>query len=114
MKIPEWLKKAVAKFYLRYQRGNNLANFLRDMFIIIAGGIIIFEYINKNYNFYITPIWIWLLLSAVGVIIILYFIGCLDEKYGFWKVEARYSTEIINPYFKEMMDKIDRIEKKLK
>lgn len=43
-----------------------------------------------------------------------YFIGWFDEKVGFWKIEADYSSREINPYNAEVLDRIKEIERCVK
>ena len=40
-------------------------------------------------------------------------LGFLDEKIGFWKQEAIYGTETINPSMKKLIDQMDEVHKHL-
>ena len=42
-----------------------------------------------------------------------YLIGYLDERWGFWKLQAKYSSQELNPFMKELDKKINEINYKI-
>lgn len=97
----------IARFYLRYNRGNSLFNFVKDV-IMVLGMLSMIVIVVKEYLGMDVPVWIIFIMPFLPIF--LYALGWLDEKYGFWKIEAVYATEEINPYFKEMSDNIKEIK----
>lgn len=103
------LIRNTAKFYLRYNRGSNLTNFIITALknIVYLGGM---GYLLNEW-FGITLDKSLILGLTIAYIIGCYIIGLLDEKFGFWKVENHYSFNELNPFFSELMEKVDKIEK---
>ena len=112
-----WAKK-LAKFNLRYGRGNGHMSWFYNALKLTAYYTILkipLEYMinkwigqgmfNKEWNF-ILP-YEWGFIGALIYFIVCYFIGWLDEKVGFWKQEAAYSVEELNPPFKKAFDQIE-------
>lgn len=50
--------------------------------------------------------------SCVSILVGIYLIGWLDERYGIWKEENLYSTVELNPFFKELDRRIRKIEER--
>ena len=103
--------EALARYRLRSTRGNSLLNMVQGvvMAMFYAGGMIFF--LKELTGIEIPP---KLIPPAVIFIHITnYFIGWLDFKVGFWKIEADMTDREINTYQQEMMAKIDKINDKL-
>jgi len=100
------LRQHIAKTLLRYQRGNTLANIPMDMIKLGAYiGMIKLTISSGNGNsFY----------YAIIMVLLFYFSGRLDERFGFWKYQNEYSSEELNPFFKRLKEQMDRIEESLK
>lgn len=80
---------------------------------IVNSGMILFLVLSKLQDYgmkiYITA---WFIPIYFAVIILMIFFGYLEDKAGFHREEARAET-MRNPYFKEIIERLDRIEKKL-
>ena len=111
------LKREIAEFIaihkLRYGRGSELLGIGETTFkriIYLGAGWLLF----KEWFGWEIPKWIAIGIG-IGYIILCDYIGGLDLRIGFWKIENRISSKIINPYFeekfKEVCDKIDKIDK---
>jgi len=53
-------------------------------------------------------------LIAVGIIIILFTVGTIDEFYGVWKAEQTYANRELNPFFANMSEGIKNLQKEVK
>lgn len=81
---------------------------------VVNSGMILFLFlsqlekygININIKQWIIPIF------AITLILLLIF-GYLEDRLGFYQEEARAQAKR-NPYFKEINDRLERIENKLK
>ncbi|MBT3405550.1 hypothetical protein HN419_00095 [Candidatus Woesearchaeota archaeon] len=80
---------------------------------LLNSGMILFLMLSKlqeyGLNVHITK---WFFPIFVISIAILSLLGYADYKFGFHKEEARVSGSR-NPYFKEIIERLDRVEKKL-
>ena len=108
--------QVLAKFYLRYGRGNGLINPLLDVFQFGTLGILLIDKMNevlflRYFNFSI-PIYIVAICIPV-FILTLYFLGLYDEKLGFWKFQNSYNAKELTPFWDEMSQKLERIDKKI-
>jgi len=103
----------LAKFYLRYNRGSGLISFFTSMIHdLVYYGILM----DLAYRYLHITIPAWIIVPLVlGAIIVYYFLGLVDEKVGFWKIQNDYSYKELTPFFeerfKEINDKIDNIKK---
>jgi len=114
----------LAKFMVRYERGGMLIGFItrrlddfKNAFItlsVIAGWIyILFGVEIRDLK------WLMIALGIFGFVVIIikwiasYLIGLWDEKKGFWKIQNRYNTETLNPFFMEMSEDIKKIKEKI-
>lgn len=81
---------------------------------IANSGMILFLVLSKlqeyGVSIYIT---MWFIPLYIVVIILLMFLGYLEDKAGFFREEQRLSS-LRNPYLVEISRKLDRIEKELK
>lgn len=105
------IAECLAKFYLRNERGNSLIHFFTAIahdFIMVALGM---DLVYRYLHFYI-PYWL-IIIVVLSIPIIQYLIGYIDERIGFWKFQNRYRTKELNPFLKEMGERMRRIEEKL-
>ena len=81
---------------------------------ILNSGMILFLLLSKlqDYGFQI-HITKWFFPIFVLSIILMIFVGYLDHRLGFHREEARMSSAR-NPYFEEIVERLDKIERKLK
>src|SRR3989344_4940943 len=98
----------LAKANVRYGRGKGHLSFIIETFklFVFYGGFVL---IIENWLHISIPQWFGIPL-VIGYFISCYLVGWLDQVVGFWKTEAAYSAEELNPFFKEMSEKLDRIE----
>lgn len=115
----------LAKFVLRMQRGAGHISFItsklnnfQQAFILLTA---VAGWIYFMFGVEIKSIrWIIIVLTIVAVILIIikwiasYYLGRWDERHGFWKIQNRYITEELDPYHKEMGERLKRIEKQTK
>ena len=81
---------------------------------IVNSGMILFLVLAKLQDYgikiYISA---WFIPIYIGIIFLMVFFGYLEDRAGFYREEAREAAKR-NPYFKEILERLDRIEKKLK
>ena len=81
---------------------------------IINAGMILFLVLSKlqdyGYNVYITKYFFPIFALTI---ILMIFLGYLDELLGGHREEARERAEM-NPYYKEIVERLERIEGKIK
>ncbi len=81
---------------------------------IINSGMILFLVLSKLQDYgmeiYITA---WFIPIYLGIIFLMIFFGYLEDRAGFYREEVREAAKR-NPYFKEILERLDKIEKKLK
>ena len=78
---------------------------------IANSGMILFLVLSRLQEYgikiYITA---WFIPIYFGVILLMIFLGYLEDKAGMYREESRASASR-NPYFKEIIDRLERIEK---
>ena len=80
---------------------------------IINSGMILFLVLSRLQDYGIMiHITAWFIPIYLEVIFLMIFFGYLEDKAGFYREEAKAAAEK-NPYFREIIDRLDRIEKKL-
>jgi hypothetical protein len=81
---------------------------------IANSGMILFLVLSKLQDYgikiYITA---WFIPIYLGVIILMILFGYLEDKAGIYREESRAQSSR-NPYFKDIIDKLDSIEKDIK
>ena len=81
---------------------------------IANSGMILFLVLSKLQDYgmqiYITA---WFIPIYLGVILIMIFLGYLEDKVGMYREESRASASR-NPYFKEIIERLEKIEKDIK
>ena len=105
------LARKLARFNVRYQRGGGHLNTVVNAFkmFVYYGG---FAYILKDWFGIDVP-------KEIGIIVVVvyislcYLLGLLDEKVGFWRQEAAYNTQELNPPMRKLLDQVDDIHKHL-
>ena len=55
----------------------------------------------------------WFTPIYIGIVVLMVFFGYLEDKAGFYREEVK-ETAKRNPYFKEIVERLDKIEKQLK
>jgi len=58
------------------------------------------------------PYWIIAFLVFLAIAVY-YFLGYIDEKVGFWKIQNSLNAKELTPFFEELDKKIDKIAKQL-
>lgn len=106
------IAESLAKFYLRYGRGSSLISFLPSMIKDVVYWGLLFGFAEKWFNWHIPHQVIYYLVP--GAIVAYYFLGYLDQRFGFWKFQEEYNTRHINPFFKKMEEEIRDIKESLK
>ena len=80
---------------------------------IINSGMILFLVLSKLQDYgvkiYITA---WFIPIYLAVVFLMILFGYLEDRAGFYREEARESAER-NPYFKEIVGRLDKIERDL-
>ena len=81
---------------------------------MINSAMIIFLVLAKlqdyGYKIYITA---WIVPIFLGFFLLMILFGYIEDKTGFYREESHAAAKR-NPFFKEIIDRLDRIEKKLK
>ena len=105
------IAKKLAWFFLRHDRGLGLLSFIerfvKNTIYLMGGGFFMVNLIGIKFNIILAPI------IALSYSIICYFVGWLDYKIGFWKIQNEIGSNELNPFFKQMDKKIDDIIDKL-
>ena len=110
------IAKAFAITKLRLDRGNSLKSYIinpiRNLLTIALGGGLGWQVFVKEKDFGLLTI-----MTFVGILIIGadkftdWLVGKFDQKKGFWKIEQEYNNTELNPFFKDMGNKVDEILK---
>lgn len=102
----------LAKFNLRYGRGNGHLSF-----IINTGKLIVYygaaSYIVKDWFGFTLPKEVGIF-GVLAYVVICYIVGVIDERVGFWRKEVAYATEELNPVIKEILDGVRELRKQHK
>ena len=81
---------------------------------IINSGMILFLVLAKLQDYgvkiYISA---WFIPIYIGIIFLMILFGYLEDRAGFYREEAKAAAKR-NPYFEEIVKRLDKIEKKLK
>lgn len=81
---------------------------------IINAGMILFLVLAKFQDYgihiYITK---WIIPIYLVVMVAMVFVGYFEDKLGFFKEEIKENTKR-NPQMQEILERLDRIEKKIK
>lgn len=105
------IAELLAKHRLRISRGDGLLSFVEKfiklMFYFSGGQFFAQELLGMEIPNWVAPV------LATSYIISIYFVGLLDEKYGFWKYENARNTKQLNPFFEKMELQIDGIAEKV-
>ena len=80
---------------------------------IINSGMILFLVLSKLQDYgveiYITA---WFIPIYIGVVFLMILFGYLEDKAGFHREELKAET-MRNPYFSDIIQRLDKIEKKI-
>lgn len=109
------LKRGAAKYFIRSGRGGGLMNQITDLPRDFLQGTVYILAINGVFD---TGIGVDASAQIIfGFVIVKkageYILGFIDEHIGFWKYENDYTSREINPYNKEMLNRVKNIEKML-
>jgi hypothetical protein len=111
----EDLIKALMIFRIRFSRGQMWLYMGKDIIMLVVGMYVINEMLLKaGIELPQTLLLPMSVLAGVCYLAACYVVGLLDETYGTWKAESHYSTEELNPYMKQMMEKVDCIMDSMK
>jgi len=81
---------------------------------IVNSGMILFLVLSKLQDYgvqiYITA---WFIPIYLGVVLLMIFLGYLEDRAGLFREESRAAGSR-NPYFKEIIERLDRIEKDIR
>ena len=105
------IAETLAKFFLRSGRGQGLTNRIIDPIKDILQGTVYLFAIKELFGITINPE--YLVFIVIAKSIIEYLLGWFDQRVGFWKIENEYATHELNPFNKELMERIKRIEHKM-
>lgn len=105
------LISVIAKTRLRYDRGYAFFSEFVKIFEIGTLLVLLIDKINERAGlaipYYLIP---------AGIIIapvLFYLFGFYDEKkFGFWKYENQYNSNELNPFLRELSEKVDRLVEK--
>ena len=98
----------LAKYTLRSGRGSGLIGQVTDLGRDMLEGTVYLFALKGLLDITIPPM--FLVVIVITKKIVEYSLGWLDEKWGFWRVEADYASRKINPFNAELMERIKRIE----
>ncbi len=81
---------------------------------LINSAMILFLVLSRFQDYgisiYITR---WIIPIYIIVVLLMMLFGYIEDKVGFYRVESMENAKR-NPYFKEILERLDRIEKKIK
>lgn len=81
---------------------------------MINSGMILFLVLSKLQDYgveiYITA---WFIPIYIAIILLMILFGYLEDKAGFYREESRAAGKR-NPYFREILERLDKIDKDLK
>lgn len=93
----------LARMKLRQTRGSSYFQILVNIGVITA-----------NIKLFVPDAGISTYLIAAGMwVVATTALGFIDEFYGVWKDELSYGTGIVNPFFLQMSEQLERIEEKM-
>ena len=111
------LKRIVGEVYIKYRirigRGGTFTSEVTSVLNSVQqGGILII--LISQYTHWLMPLWLipalWFLKQALE-----YFLGWLDQNHLHWQqFENQYTAEFLSPWNIEAMERLKRIEDKLK
>jgi len=81
---------------------------------MINSGMILFLVLSKLQDYgikiYITA---WFIPIYIAIVLLMILFGYLEDRAGFYREESRESAKR-NPYFREILERLDKIERALK
>ena len=81
---------------------------------MINSGMILFLVLSKLQDYgikiYITA---WFIPIYIAIVLLMILFGYLEDRAGFYREESREAAKR-NPYFREMLERLDKIERALK
>lgn len=125
----EELKRTIAIIKVRFNRGETWANIGKNFVYMIMGLYFFEDAIHrlgaalKPYKYfdlfaqscliYVNPFYLYWLLPIL-LVIVLYTLGYIDERWGFWKQENEYNTGTLNPHLRYISDGIRTLLERVK
>jgi|TARA_B100001971_G_C18030718_1_gene452401 hypothetical protein len=81
---------------------------------VVNSGMILFLVLSRLQDYGIKiHITAWFIPIYLGVILLMMLFGYIEDRAGLFREESRVAAAR-NPYFKDIIDRLDRIEKRLK
>lgn len=111
MRLKRSIAEKIVKLRTRHGRGAGLGSDVRGLFYGVLTGGLFMDLVNR-YTEFVIP-FRWVVIIAFSLEIVYYFMGWIDEKVGFWKFEAEYSSRELNPYYKKLERDIRDIKIKM-
>lgn len=108
MKETHIIKQCAAKYLIRSGRGGGLMSQGTDLFRDVLDGTVYMFAIKGVFGIEISPVILFVIVVVKKAIE--YAMGYFDEKIGFWKYENDYASREINPFNKELLDRVKNIE----
>lgn len=105
-------KEAFAKYMIRTGHGNGLMNHVTDIPRDMLEGTVYLFAIKGLIGISLSPTLIPII--VISKKIVEYFLGFVNEKIGFLKTQNDITSRELNPFNKELLDRIKGIEKNLK
>ena len=91
----------LARMKLRQTRGSSYFQILVNIGVITANIRLFIP--NADIIIYILAAFLWVIATTV--------LGYIDEFYGIWKEELSYGSGAVNPFFFQMSERIENIER---
>lgn len=109
----QMLGEIFVKYRIRVTRGSTFTSEIEGILNSFQKGGIIILLVN-TYTGFLVPLWVLPLLWATQKIFE-FSMGFLDEKYlHWWQYENRYTTEKLNPFNQEVLQRLRDLETEIK
>ncbi len=81
---------------------------------VVNSGMILFLVLSRLQDYGVEiHITAWFIPIYLGIIFLMMLFGYIEDRVGLYREESRAAASR-NPYFKEILERLDRIERKLK
>lgn len=81
---------------------------------VVNSGMILFLVLSRLQDYGVEiHITAWFIPIYLGIIFLMMVFGYIEDRAGLYREESRAAADR-NPYFKEILERLDRIERKLK
>jgi len=92
------MRDRIIRYKARFERGMGWFNWIARL-AYIPIGLKIFSFPDSIIMF-----------ATAGAMVVFLVVGYVDYKCGIWLEENRYMTTNLNPYFRELEERLKRIE----